>query len=209
MAELTPADIAAVNGNDGMFGGNGSGLWLFAILALMWGGNGFFGGRNGYGYEAGRAATVEDLNNSANFTRLEGQVMNNGNRIEQKADAVYSGICNLGYEIAQQFNNTNSQLAQCCCNTQKEILTSRYENSLGLATVNANIASAERNILSKLDQNRIEALQGQVNRLELQNALCGVVRYPNSMTYATLASPFCNGTANTYAYGGAYGNTII
>lgn len=28
--------------NDGFFGGNG--LWLFAILALMWGGNGFFGG---------------------------------------------------------------------------------------------------------------------------------------------------------------------
>lgn len=218
MAELTPADIAAVNRNDGgLFGGaDGGGLFLFAILALMWGSNGAFGGRSGYGYEAGRVATVEDLNNSANFTRLEGQVMNNGNRIEQKADAIYSGICNLGYEIAQQFNNTNSQLAQCCCNTQKEILTSRYENSLGLAAVNANIASAERNILSKLDQNRIEALQdradslqGQINKLELQNALCGVVRYPNSMTYATLASPFCNCTTNTYAYGGAYGNTII
>lgn len=213
MSELTPADIAAVNRNDGgLFGGaGGGGLFLFAILALMWGSNGAFGGRNGnlYGYEAGRAATVEDLNNSANFTRLEGQVMNNGNRIGQKTDAVYSGLCNLGYEMAQQFNNTNSQMAQCCCNTQKEILTSRYENSLGLAAINANIAAAERNISSKLDQNRIEALQGQVNRLELQNALCGVVRYPNSMTYATLASPFCNGAANTYAYGGVYGNTII
>ena len=29
--------------NDGL-GFGGSGLWLFAILALMWGGNGFFGG---------------------------------------------------------------------------------------------------------------------------------------------------------------------
>ena len=29
------------------FGFGGSGLWLFAILALMWGGNGFFGGNNG------------------------------------------------------------------------------------------------------------------------------------------------------------------
>ena len=34
------------------FGLNGGGLWLFAILALMWGGNGFFGGRgyDGLGY---------------------------------------------------------------------------------------------------------------------------------------------------------------
>lgn len=32
-------------GNDaGCSGGNG--LWLFAILALLWGGNGFFGGRD-------------------------------------------------------------------------------------------------------------------------------------------------------------------
>ena len=27
---------------DGFGFGGGSGLWLFAILALMWGGNGFF-----------------------------------------------------------------------------------------------------------------------------------------------------------------------
>ena len=35
-----------IGGNDG-FGFGGSGLWLFAILALMWGGNGFFGGNAG------------------------------------------------------------------------------------------------------------------------------------------------------------------
>ena len=29
---------------DGFGFGGGSGLWLFAILALLWGGNGFFGG---------------------------------------------------------------------------------------------------------------------------------------------------------------------
>ena len=44
-----------VGGNDG-FGFGGGGLWLFAILALMWGGNGFFGGNN-LGY---RPATAED-----------------------------------------------------------------------------------------------------------------------------------------------------
>jgi len=31
--------------SDGFGFGGGSGIWLFAILALMWGGNGLFGGR--------------------------------------------------------------------------------------------------------------------------------------------------------------------
>lgn len=105
----------------GMYGSD-SWIFLFAILALMFGGNGFFGSRNGID---GRVATVEDLNNSANFTRLENQVMNNGNRIEQKADAVYGGICNLGYEMAQQFGQTNAQMANCCL---KDFIGNRKRN---------------------------------------------------------------------------------
>ena len=46
--------------NDG-YGFGGNGLWLFAILALMWGG--FGGNRFGNTFD-GRCATVEDLNNS-------------------------------------------------------------------------------------------------------------------------------------------------
>lgn len=109
---ITPVmDMNRGYAGDGLFGGEG--LWLFAILALMWGGNGFFGnGRQGY-YD-GRAATVEDLNNSANFTRLESQVMNNGNRIEYKTDAIQNGLCSLGYETAQQFGTLGRQMSECC-----------------------------------------------------------------------------------------------
>ena len=44
-----------------------------------------------------------------------------------------------------------------------------------------------------LAQNKIETLQGRINQLEMQNALCNVVRYPNMMTYNAGASPFCGG----------------
>lgn len=163
-------------GGNSMFGGEG--IWIFALLILLFGANGGFG----FGGRDGRAATVEDLNNSANFTRLEGQVMNNGNRIETKADAVYSGICNLGYEIAQQFNATNSQIANCCC-----------ENRLALANTNAHIDQSTSKILEALSADKIAALQSRINQLELQNAVAGVVRYPTAMTYSYAANPFCNG----------------
>lgn len=136
--------------NDG-FGG--SGIWLFAILALMWGG---FGG-NRYGAD-GRCATVEDLNNSSNFTRLESQVQANGDLTERKIDGIANGISSLGYEVAQQFGNTNMQLAN------------------GIASVNAVTTAQTQKILDAMAQNKIDALQAQVSELKTQNMFCGIPR---------------------------------
>jgi hypothetical protein len=80
-----------IGGNEA-FGG-GSGIWLFAILALMWGGNGFFGGR-GCG---GNCATTEDLAVQSNFTRLEAQ----NNALSASITNLANGICDLGYKLAQ------------------------------------------------------------------------------------------------------------
>ena len=169
--------------NPGYGYGNGfgdSGIWLFAILALMWGGGGFFGrGADG------RCATVEDLNNSANFTRLESQVMNNGNVVERKTDAIQNGLCNLGYEMAQQFGSAYSRIDQ------------------STALINANVTAQTQKILDKLSEDKICALQGKISQLELQQALAGVVRYPQAITYNAGASPFCNscGCGCGYGYG--------
>lgn len=181
------------------FGFGGSGLWLFAILALMWGGNGFFGGRRDFA--DGRVATVEDLNNSANFTRLEGQVMNNGNRIEQKADAVYSGICDLGYEMAQQFGTVGKQISDCCCENRLAIANTNAHIDQSVALVNANITAQSQKILDRLAEDKISALQGKISQLELQQAVAGVVRYPTAMTYAYNANPFCSYAAQGCACG--------
>ena len=78
-----------IGNND--FGGNG-GIWLFAILALMWGGGGMFG-RNCNG----GCATTEDLAMQSNFTRLEAQ----NNALSASITNLANGICDLGYKLAQ------------------------------------------------------------------------------------------------------------
>lgn len=172
---------------DGMFGSDG--LWLFALLILFG-----MGGFGGYGYGRGtdgRYATVEDLNNSSNFTRLESQVMNNGNRIEQKADNISNGICQLGYEMAQQFSNTNSNISTCCCEIARSIDGVNYNGAINTASINANTTAQIQKVLDRLSEDKISSLQGRINQLELERAVCGVVRYPTSMTYSYNANPFC------------------
>lgn len=174
-------------GVDG-FSGDNSWIFLFAILALMWGGNGFFGNRQGYD---GRVATVEDLNNSTNFTRLESQVMNNGNRTEYKTDALQNGLCNLGYETAQQFGALGRQVSECCCTTQRAIDGVQYNAALNTAAINANTTAQVQKVLDTLCADRTEALRARVSQLELQQAVAGVVRYPMSYSYSAGANPFC------------------
>jgi len=41
-------------------------------------------------------------------------------------------------------------------------------------------------------QDKMEAMQNRINQLELQNALQGVVRYPNGYVYTAGNSPFCS-----------------
>lgn len=126
-----------------------SGLWLFAILALMGG---------GFGYNRGNVATADDLN----FGRLENQVRANAELTERKADAISNGICSLGYTLAEKFGQTD-----------------------------ALIIAENQKTRDLIQQNKIEQLQAKVNQLELNQALCGVVRYPSGYTYNAGSSPFC------------------
>lgn len=177
-SNLSLSDIAAVTRNNEGFG-DGNGWWIILILLFALGGNGF-----GYGNGAGRIATVEDVNNSANFTRLESQVRYNENAIQNGFLNTFNGISNLGYRDLENFSTLrydnaigqkelSAQIAECCCKTQNAI------HAEGEAT------------RALIQENKIEALQQKIHALELQAALCGVVRYPTALTYTTSCNPFC------------------
>ena len=177
MENYSLSDIATATGaRDGMFGGDS---WAWIILVLLLGGGGIYGNNSLYG----RTATVEDVNNSANFTRLENQVRFNENAIQNGFSNTSNGIANLGYRELENFSTLRydnalgqkdlaAQIASCCCETKGLI------QAEGAAT------------RALIQENKIEALQQKINALELQTALCGVVRYPTYMTYSSSCNPF-------------------
>ena len=73
--------------------------------------------------------------------------------------------CSTKMLIAETGNNLAAQMAQ-----------NKYESSM-------QIAGLEQKILSKMDADKIEALQNQINQLQLAQATSGMLKFPNSWTY--------------------------
>ena len=194
VAEGTPVMMS-----DGCGMGGGSWIWAFLIFALLgFGGNGMVGRAGDYR----TPATTEDLMMNSQFGNLDRQVNAISDRQFTQANGLTKGICELGYTMATQNNATQSlvssesralatQLADCCCTTQRGIDGINYNGAMNTAAINANTTAVGQKILDALCQNKIESLQGQVNQLQLQNAMSGVVRYPNAWTYNAGTSPFC------------------
>ena len=190
MDNLTPADIAAVTDRNrsydgGMFGGDWSIIILFLILIMFGGGN--WGGR-------GNAVTEADLCNANSFSELKAGVARNNDAINNMYTGLQNGLCNLGYETLKNFNALETQLANCCCETQRSIDGVKFDMANYAASINANTTAQTQKILDALCGNRMADMQNQINALQLQAALCGVVRYPNATTFGAGPNPFFGGS---------------
>lgn len=64
-----------------------------------------------------------------------------------------------------------------------------YNNAINTANITSAITSGINSINSKLDQNKIDALQNQVDAMRLQIATGNVVRYPTSASYSIPVPP--------------------
>lgn len=170
------------------------GLWLFAILALMWGGGGFGFGNNGLanaiGYE--NLATSNEVqrgfdnqNQMANQREILSAVTSGTAQSVAATNQTFHDLLGVisdkynevtrdinGVALLQQQAIANQN--QCCCDTKMLMM----ENT--------------QKILDALSQNKIESLQNRINQLELQAATSSTVKYPTSMSYSAGFSPFCN-----------------
>ena len=156
---MTPADFAAISGNNDGFG---SWIWVVLILLLCGWGNG-----NGWGGNSSGAA--EDYVLVSDFSQLSRQMDSGFDGLRQQGVAIANGISSLGYDQLAQMNgintninsstnaittainngvvngmqNTNTltsgitalgtQLQECCCNN-------RYETATNFANLGYNLA---------------------------------------------------------------------
>lgn len=144
-----PYAMMAMMGNNG-FGNNG-GWWIWMILLLLWGGNGFNGNRG----NAQFAELQSQISSNQNANLIMDGIKGNSTAISQLAsnlncdfNTLNSAICQVqsaiqnvaaqtgltGERVINAVNmgdcNVISAIKDCCCNTQTAILNANYQNQL-------------------------------------------------------------------------------
>ncbi len=197
-------DLAAVTrcNDNGGFGGDGGGWWALIVLFALFGGWG--GGFGGFGGGRGEAVTEAGLCNAMNFNDLANSVGRMNDVVQANQRQTDNAICNLGYTQLAQFNQLGTQLAECCCTTQRAIDGVNYNAAMNASAIMQNDTANTQKILDKLCENEARAMQNRINQLELNQALQGVVRYPQGFTYTAGNSPFCGCNSGCCCGNGSY-----
>lgn len=160
--------------SDGLFGGGDGWLGLIVLVALLGGGFGGFGGGFGGGGGLQSAFTL--------------------NNIEGGIRGIQQGLCDGFYAVntglLTGFNGIQSQLASCCCETQRSIDSVRYDMATGFCNLGNAISSQTRDIIENQNANyrslmdfmvqekistqaaKIASLENQVSQAN-QNAVIG------------------------------------
>ena len=200
---LSLGDVAALsNGGFGGLGGDLSGLIYLAVIFAMFGGGFGFGGFGGGNAAAVGMATQADMQagfnqqNTMQQTRdilgavtggtaqtIAASTANATNAIE----AIKDGNAN----IIREFGNVETALTalsgnmqSCCCDVKQAVMQSNYDAAMRDAATNANLTAQIQSVKDQISQNKIEQLQAQINSLTLQNAMSGVLKFPNAWTFA-------------------------
>lgn len=204
---LSASDVALLN-NDGF--GNNSFIWLFAILALMGGGFGNWGNNNfanAIGYEnlatsnevqrgfdnQNAMANQRDIlaavtSGTAQSVAATNQIFHDTvNVLQDKYGELQRDIAGLAVGQANALANQN----ECCSATKQLIMQNNYDAAMRDAVTNANFTRQIQEVKDIMAGNRMADMQNEINGLQLQNAMAGVVRYPSAWTYNAGMSPFC------------------
>ncbi len=197
--DLSPADIAAVSGNNRNNGGFMDNGWLWIIVLFLFcgfGGN-MFGGR-------GASGAADNYVLASDFATIQRQIDSAASTLERKADIVQSGLCdgfyamnttllngfsgvnqnmNNGFmnaELArcnqqaalmQQLNNMQMQQANCCCETREAIQGVNYNLATQACDTRNTIQNATRDIVDNQNCNARAILDAlTAQRIEAKDA---------------------------------------
>lgn len=170
-------------------------IFLFAILCLFGNGGFGFGGNNGVNTlnaDMQRGFDTQNLNaqTSAILSAVNSGTAQSVAATNQTFHDSLMANQNLYNEVARDISNVQLGLAnilanqnECCCSTKQLIMQSNYEGAMRDAATNANFTAQIQGVKDMIAQNKIEALQAEVNKLQLAQATCGMLRFPNSWSY--------------------------
>ena len=172
---MSPADYAAISGNDGF--GNGNGAWWLILLFLVFGNNWGGYGNGGTGAEMQRgfdqAALTGQINDLQNTLYTNQIASMNQNFANQQALDARLGAMEMGFQ-------------NCCCENRAGLADLKYtvatENCADRTAVNDALRNVIENqtantqrILDTMCQDKIDAknekiqsLENQINMLNLQ-----------------------------------------
>ena len=165
-------------------------MWIFGLLILLglFNGNGFGGAGNGGFATSNEVQRGFDTQNLQAQTRDILSAVNAGTA--QAVGATNQTFHDNLAAMQSLYNETQRDIAalavgqanalanqnECCCSTKMLIQQTAADNALALAQMEARITS-------KMDANEITSLRDQINKLQLDQATNGMLRFPNAWTY--------------------------
>lgn len=198
---------------DETMGFGGSGIWVFGLLVLLalllgGNGNGLFGGNRGPAFPP-NVATSGDVQRATDFAALERQnnegVAATRQGVYDVAAAVKDGNYNILGELRDLESASNAGFAQqqiCCCETNRNIDSVRYDMSNFAAQIKESQSAGVQKILDQLAANRYGDLERAYNQQAMQLALCGI---PKASPYGYQLAPAWS-PAPGYGPGPYWGN---
>lgn len=205
--------MAMTNGNNNGFGGaGGTWIWVFFLFFLLaWGGNGFFGnGNNAMENALTRAELYQGLGQQDVFRNqseiaselraFERDAANNWGTVKydnlQNINSLQSAMTSGFYGIGNQLSENRYAQQECCCRTNSNIDSVRYENAKNTCDIITAQNENTQRILDAMMQNQIQTLRDELsttraalsNNLQTQNILGALQPIPRP-AYVT-ASPY-------------------
>ena len=186
MENYSLSDIRAATEHERDEGFGGGAWWIIILFLFMlgMGGLGGFGGQNG----ALTRAEMQQGFDTAEVTRkLDGLSYGLSDGFYAQNTTMLNGFAGVTAAV----ENARFAAQQCCCETNRNIDGVRYDaqkNTCDIITAIHAEGEATRNLMQ---QNEIQQLRDRIQRAELRDAMCGVVRYPMATTYTSGGNPFC------------------
>lgn len=233
--------VMDVNNNNG----NGWNSWIWIIVLfffMMWGGNGW-GNRGNMGAEifANGSMTRDQIANEFAYNDIKNGIrgvqnglcdgfyaqnttmLNGFNGVQRdicyRAGQIENGIMQTGYQLGNQIAENRFAAQQCCCETNRNVDSVKYENAQNTCAITTNATANAQRILDKLCQMEANAKDQRISDLQmsLQTAnmqlsqqaqsanLIGTLRPYPVPAYPT-ASPYQ--AITPYQFNCGYGNTV-